>query len=88
MNIRKIFQAKENRVLGENIFSLGLLNIVNYIFPLLIIPHLTRTLGRENYGLYAFATVVVGYIALFIRYGFAQIMRRSGVSSGVPSAPV
>jgi predicted polysaccharide biosynthesis protein len=70
MNIRKIFQAKENRVLGENIFSLGLLNIVNYIFPLLIIPHLTRTLGRENYGLYAFATVVVGYIALFIRYGF------------------
>lgn len=70
MNIRKIFQSKENRVLGENIFSLGLLNIVNYIFPLLIIPHLTRTLGREKYGLYAFASVVVGYIALFIRYGF------------------
>lgn len=70
MLYRKVFQIKENRVLTENIFSLGLFNIINYVFPLLIIPHLTRTLGSENYGLYAFATVVIGYFSLLVRYGF------------------
>lgn len=71
MNIvKRLLTQKENRILGSNIFSLGFLNMINYIFPLLIIPHLTRTLGSENYGLYAYATVIVGYFALVVQYGF------------------
>lgn len=57
------------RIIG-NIFSLSILNGINYLFPLMLIPYLVRVLGVEKYGLYVFSFVVIQYFVLLVNYGF------------------
>jgi PST family polysaccharide transporter len=42
----------------------------NYLFPLIALPYLTRTLGIAGFGLYAFTQVVVQYAQVVTEYGF------------------
>lgn len=60
----------KSRKLIENIFSLSVLNIINYIFPLILIPYLTRVLGVESFGVYSFIFALATYMSYFVRYGF------------------
>lgn len=50
--------------------SLVVLNIVNYVFPLIIIPILITRLGLEVYGKYIFAFTILNYLNLIVQYGF------------------
>ena len=59
-----------NKKLIENFCSLSVLNITNYIFPVVIIPFLTNRLGSESYGRYAFSLSIIHYFILIIQYGF------------------
>ncbi|MCL9809127.1 oligosaccharide flippase family protein [Flavobacterium luminosum] len=54
----------------QNIFSLGIIQIVNFIFPLITIPYLSRIIGPSGYGIINYATAFVGYFSLLIFYGF------------------
>ena len=56
--------------LFKNILSLGIIQLVNYIFPLITIPYVSRIIGPEGYGIINYATVFVGYFTLLIAYGF------------------
>jgi len=64
------FKTGSAKKIVENFLSLSVLNIVNYIFPLLIIPILIKRLGFENYGIYIFAYTVLNYLNLLVQYGF------------------
>ncbi len=61
---------KDMKRIGENFLSLSILNIINFGFPLILIPYLTRVLGVEKYGIYAFVFAVINYFTIIVKYGF------------------
>jgi polysaccharide transporter, PST family len=54
----------------SNIFYLYLLQGLNYIIPLMVLPYLVRVLGMEEYGLIAFAQSFAQYFNVLTDYGF------------------
>lgn len=56
--------------LGKNILSLGLVQIANYILPLISIPIVSRIIGPEKFGVINFVQAFVAYFMLLISYGF------------------
>ena len=59
-----------NRTLLNNVASLGVVQVVNYIFPLLTIPYVSRIIGPEGFGLINYITAFVSYFVLIVYYGF------------------
>ena len=50
--------------------SLGLVQLSNYVLPLITIPYLTRVLGASNFGLVMMAQATMIYLTLLTDYGF------------------
>jgi len=68
MEIKKRYN-KYKKVI-ENIASLSILNALNYLFPLILIPYLISVLGLDTFGKYSFALAVLQYMSLSVNYGF------------------
>lgn len=68
MEIKKFI--KSNRVLFKNFTSLSILQLANYLFPLITLPYIVRILGAANYGLVQFALTLTSYFVLVTDYGF------------------
>ena len=56
--------------LKKNALSLTMLQIGQYLVPLIILPYLTRVLGAEGFGLVGFATAFTVYFVLVVEWGF------------------
>jgi len=67
---KSIISKDENRRLLSNILSLGILQGLNYVLPLITFPYQVRILGVEKFGLLAFASSVVAYFNILVDYGF------------------
>lgn len=67
LSLKSFFEYKEV-VLNFN--YLALMEFVNMLVPFLVIPYLIETIGSENYGLYVVYLSIVGYIIVFINFGF------------------
>ena len=63
--------------LTESIVSLYLLQGLNYVIPLAVLPYLIRVLGMEMYGLIAFTQSFAQYFVLLTDYGFNFTATRS-----------
>lgn len=66
----KALWTRHRRILS-NFFSLSLLQVVNYIVPLLTVPYLVRVLGPEKFGIVAFVNAFVYYLMRLSDYGFS-----------------
>lgn len=64
-----MIQSK-NKVLFKNIASLSIVQVVNYIFPLITIPYVSRIIGPDGFGVVNYITAFVSYFVLIIGYGF------------------
>lgn len=75
-NIKRIFSNRDVRVVSENLFYLTVLQLVNYVFPLITIPYLARVIGVEKFGEIAFATAIIHYFQTIVDYGFSYTATR------------
>lgn len=66
----KHFHNKEAKTLLENFFSLSILQIASYIFPLITLPYLSRTIGIDGFGEIGFALSIVMYFETITVFGF------------------
>lgn len=57
----------------RNIVYLSLVNITNYIIPLLLVPFSIKTLTLSGYGKFSFSLAIINYFILFIDFGIGLI---------------
>ena len=70
--------------LFRNMASLGLLQVANYLIPLLLIPFVTGILGNELFGRVSYAQNIITYLTLLVNYGFEySATRRISVASSL-----
>ena len=69
--------APGTRRLADNIISLYVLQGLNYLVPLAILPYLVRVLGMRGYGILAFAQSFAQYFTILTDYGFNYSATRS-----------
>jgi PST family polysaccharide transporter len=63
----KLFPYKN---LLRNFTSLSVLQLSNYLFPLIVLPYVVRVLGPDKYGLVQFAVAFNSYFLILCDYGF------------------
>ncbi|MEZ0348904.1 MAG: oligosaccharide flippase family protein [Thermus sp.] len=68
--LRKIFKRLWGSRTGRKVLYLYLVQGVNYVLPLLVLPHLAHTLGPETFAKLALAQVVANYLSFLVDYGF------------------
>ena len=54
----------------QNVVALSVLQLSNYVVPLVTVPYLVRVLRPESYGRLAFAQALIMYFDLIADYGF------------------
>lgn len=62
---------KTHNTLIRNFFSVGLVQLLNYLVPLLLFPYLVRVFGLKGFGKFTYAQSIGMYLDLIISYGFA-----------------
>lgn len=66
-------KTKEGKAFLESLASLGILQIISYLFPLITLPYLTRVIGVEHFGDLALVTAVVMYLQTFVDWGYNYV---------------
>lgn len=66
MNLKSIYKHR----LVENFISLGVIQGINYLLPLITIPFLFNQLGVERYGLVNFSFAFMQYFLVLTDFGF------------------
>lgn len=66
LSIKRILKSN----LFENFVSLGIIQGINYILPLITIPFLFNQLGVEYYGLVNFSFAFIQYFIILTDFGF------------------
>jgi len=68
--VKKYPTSSTLKRLGDNFISLVVLQLINYLLPLLLIPYLIHVLGIEGFGIYSFIVAIIMYGVQLSDYGF------------------
>lgn len=69
-NILKFINNKEAKTITSNFLWLSVLQVASYIFPLITMPYLAKTIGTEGFGKIAFASAIIVWIQTIADWGF------------------
>jgi len=67
----KMVDPHEGKKVLHNATSLSGLQLITYLFPIIILPYLFRVIGPDKFGLIAFAQAFVQYFMILTDYGFS-----------------
>lgn len=73
---KKLGNSKDGKALASNFSYLIVMQIANYIFPLLTIPYLARVVGVEGIGKIAFAAAIIIWFQTITDWGFSYTATR------------
>jgi len=62
--------------LYQNFFSLSLLQVTNYLLPIITLPYLIRVLGSENFGKISICQAFFSFLLVVTDYGFSLTATR------------
>ena len=65
-----INKIRNNSGIFGNMASLSLLQIANYIIPIIVIPFIVRGLGVDKFGVVSYAQNIISYFTIIVTYGF------------------
>jgi len=71
-----ISKLKNNKQLVSNFSYMFIIEMSNYILPLISIPYIVRVVGIEKFGIISFSYVLVSYFSILVDYGFKLISTR------------
>lgn len=85
--IKEILTEYKQKKLASNIVFLALTQIVNVLFPLILVPYLVRVLGSESWGKFSFVQAIIAYFVLIVDYGFniSATQRVAVTAKDIPS---
>ena len=66
----------------KNMTALGVLQIANYLIPLLVLPIISRVLGATLFGSVGYAQNIVSYLTLIVNFGFEYSATRQIAIAG------
>lgn len=61
---------KDEKKVYKNVSYLSILQMFNYLLPLLTMPYLVRVLNAEMFGLVAFSQAFIQYFVIIVDFGF------------------
>jgi len=68
--IKRKLQNGDTKTLVENFFSLGALQVINLVLPLVVLPYMIRTVGFDRYGVVVLAASLIAYFSSITDYSF------------------
>ncbi|MBK9249474.1 MAG: flippase [Ignavibacteria bacterium] len=74
--VKSRFSGHNSKQILDNFLSLSTVQVLGYVFPLILLPYLIRTLGTENFGRTETAASFLGIFLLFTNYGFSYSSSR------------
>ncbi|MBK7298995.1 MAG: oligosaccharide flippase family protein [Moraxellaceae bacterium] len=66
-----ILQKIKSHSVTKNVSALGVMQIANYVVPLLLLPFLARQLGIEAFGVVAITFASIQLVMVLTDYGFS-----------------
>ena len=69
-NVLGILQKIKSHSVTKNVSALGVMQIANYVVPLLLLPFLARQLGIEAFGVVAITFASIQLVMVLTDYGF------------------
>ena len=70
------------KTLYKNMTALGVLQIANYLIPLLVLPVVSRVLGATLFASVGYAQNIITYLTLLVNYGFEYSATRQIALAG------